>query len=110
DAAQVATAVGREIAPGVVALLAVAEERAPHAGDALVPGKLHEGLGLGNANELGGLGTVAQIFAAAIEEEVDGRSVDELEAPVGHVLPMVGRDALAHDAPGDRDELQIEIV
>ncbi len=45
-----------------------------------------------------------------VEEQVDGRAVDELEALPGDGLPMVGRNALAHDPPGDRDELQVEVL
>ncbi len=97
-------------APGSVALLAVAEERAEDAGDALVPGQLAEGFGLGDADELGGLGAVAQVRAVSVGEEIDGGAVDELEALLGDALPVVGRDALAADAPGDGDELQVEIV
>ena len=92
------------------ALLAIAEQRAQHARHALVPGQLHEGLGLGNADQLGGLGPVAEIVAAPVDEEIHGRAVDELEALLRHGFPMVGRDALAHDAAGHRHELQVEIL
>ena len=110
DAAEIAAASAVRKAPGSLALLAVAEQRAPHARHPLVPGQLHEGLGLGDADQLGRLRPVAEIFAAAVDEEIHGGAIDELEALLGDALPMVGRDALAHDAAGDRDELQIEIV
>ncbi len=47
---------------------------------------------------------------AAVHEEIDSRAIDELEAAVGDVLPVVGGNALAHDAAGHRDELQVEIL
>ena len=109
DAAQVAAAIGRQVGARILLLLAVAEQRAEHARHALVPGQLHEGLRLGHANELGRLGAVAQVLAAPIEEQVDGCAVDELEAAIGDILPMLGRDALAHDAARHRDELQVEV-
>jgi hypothetical protein len=45
----------------------------------------------------------------AIGEQVGGRPVDELEAPVGDPLPVVGGHALAHDAAGDRHELVVDV-
>src|SRR5665811_306091 len=45
----------------------------------------------------------------AVEEEIDRGAVDELEALLGDAFPMIGRDALAHNAAGDRHELQIKI-
>ena len=73
-------------------------------------GQLHEGLGLGNADQLGRLRSVAEIFAAPVDEQIHGGAVDELEALLRHDLPMIGRDALAADAAGHRHELQIEIL
>ncbi len=110
DAAQVAAAIGGEEGTGIFTLLAIAEEGAEHARHALVPGQLHEGFRFGNADELGGLRAVAKILAAAVHEEVDGGAVDELEAAIGDVLPVVGRNALAHDAAGDRHELEVEVL
>ncbi len=110
DAAEIAAGVRREEGARLPALLAVAEQRAPEPRHALVPGELHEGLGLGNADQLGRFGAIAKIVAVPVEEEVHGGAVDELEALPRDALPMVGRDALAHDAAGDRHELQIEVL
>ncbi len=68
NAAQIAAAIRRQKSAGVFPLLAVAEQGAEHARHALVPGKLHEGFGLRNANELGRFRAVAHIFAAAVQE------------------------------------------
>jgi len=62
-----------------------------------------------DADQLGGLGPVAEIVAAPVEEQIHGGAVDELEALLRHALPVVSRNALATDAAGDREELQIEI-
>ncbi len=109
DAVQVAARVRGQESAGVLALLAVAEERAPDARHPLVPGQLHEGLGLGDADQLRRLRAVAEIVAVPVQEEVHGGAVDELEALFGDRLPVLGRDALAHDAAGHGDELQIEV-
>ena len=65
---------------GIDLLLAVAEAGAEDAGDALVPGQLHEGLGIGNADQLGGLGAIADVVPVAVDEEIRGRAIDQLEA------------------------------
>ena len=109
DAAEIAAGVGGQEGAGLDALLAVAEQRAPEPRHPLVPRELHEGLGLWDADQLGRLRPVAEIVAAPVDEEVHGGAVDELEALLGDRFPMVGRNALAHDAAGDRHELQIEI-
>ena len=110
DAAKIAARIGGQERARILALLAVAEQRAPKPRHPLVPGELHEGLGLGDADQLGGLGPIAEIIAAPVEEEIHGGAVDELEALLRHAFPMVGRNALAADAAGHRDELQIEIL
>ena len=109
DDAQVAAAVRGQVPAGIDLLLAVAEAGAEDAGDALVPGQLHEGLGIGNADQLGGLGTVADVVLVAVDEQVGGRAVDQLEAALGDRFPMIGRDALADDAAGHRDELIVDV-
>src|SRR5262249_55072160 len=103
DYAEVAAAVGGQMPARIDLLLAVAEAGAEDAGDALVPGKLHEGLGIGNADQLGGLGAVADIVLVAVDEEIGGRSIDQLEALFRDALPVIRRHALADDAPGDGD-------
>ena len=110
DAAEIAACIGGQERAGFLALLAVPEQRAPEPRDPFVPGELHEGLRLGNADQLGSFRPVAEIVTAAVEEEIHGGAVDELEALLRHTLPMVGRDALAHDAAGHRHELQIEVI
>ncbi len=109
DLLQVAAAVGGEERAGVLALLAVAEARAPDARDLAIPGQHLEGLGLGQADELGGLRAVADVVPVPVGEEVGGRAVDELESLRGHALPVRGGDALAHDPAGDRDELVVDV-
>ena len=91
------------------AVLAVAEARAPDAGDARVPGQHLERLRLRDPDELPGFGAVADVVAVAVGEEVRGRAVDELEALLGDRLPVGRRNALAHDAAGDRGELVVDV-
>ena len=110
DAAEVTAAVRGEERTGCLALLAVAEQGAPQARHPLVPRKLAEGLRLRDADQLLLVRTVAEVFAVAVEEEVDRRPVDELEAPRGNALPVVGGDALAADAAGDRHELKVQVL
>ena len=110
DAAQVAAAVGGQECARLFALFPVAEQGAPHACDALVPGQLAEGFGLRNADQFLVLRAVAEIFAMPVDEQVDGRAVDELEAALGHRFPVIRRDAFAADPAGDRDELEIKVL
>src|SRR6266508_1829158 len=97
DATKIAARIGGEERSGLIALLAVTEQRAPESRHPLLPGELHEGLGLGNADELRRLRPIAQILAAPVEEEIHGGAVDELEALIRHAFPMVGGDAFAAD-------------
>src|SRR5581483_8421745 len=78
--------------------------------DALVPGQLHEGLGIGDADQLRGLRAVADIALVAVGVEVRGRAVDQLEATLGDRFPVIRRNALADDAPRDRDELVVDVL
>ena len=110
DAAQVAAAVGREERSRLLAFLAVAEQRAPQPRHALVPGELAEGLRLRDADQLLVVRAVAEILAVPIEEEVDGRAVDELEPPLRDALPVIGGNALAADPAGNRYELQVQVL
>ena len=110
EPAQVAAAIRGQEGARVLALLTVAKQRAIYPRDALVPGQLHHGFRLGDTDQLGGLRPVAEILAATVHEQVHGGAIDELEALPGDALPVVRRDALAHDPAGDRDELQIEIL
>ena len=109
DAAEIAAGIGGQEGAGIDALLAVAEQRAPEPRHPFVPRELHEGLRLWDADQLGGLRPVAEIVAAPVDEQVHGGAVDELEALLGDRFPVVGRNTLAHDAAGDRYELQIQI-
>ena len=108
--AQVAAAVGREMGARIVGFFTVAEARAEHARDPLVPRQLHERLGIGNADELGGLGPVADVLFVTIHEQVGGRAVDQLKTALADRLPVVGGDTLAHDAASDRDELIVDVL
>ena len=109
DLLQVRAAVGGEEGARVLALLAVAEAGHPDARDAVVPRERHERLRLGDADELRGLGAVADVVAVPVGEEVRRRAVDELEALAGDRLPVGSRHALAHDAAGDRGELVVDV-
>src|SRR3990172_8405958 len=93
----------------LVVFLAIAEAGAEHARNALVPRQLNERLGIGNADQLGGLGAVADVLAVAIAEEVCGRTIDELEALRRRALPVIRGDALADDAARHRDELIVDV-
>ena len=108
-ALEVPAAVRGEKRCGVLPLLAVAEAGAPHAGDLRVPRERLERIGLGNADELGGLGAVPDVVAVAVGEEVRGRAVDELEALLRDRLPVLCGNALAHDAAGDGGELVVDV-
>src|SRR5215472_11270536 len=75
-----------------------------------VPRQLAERLDIRDPDELPRLGPVADVLPVAVGEQVGGGPVDELEAPPGDPLPVVGRHALAHDAAGDRHELIVDIA
>ncbi len=68
-----------------------------------------EGLGLRDADELGGLRPVADVVPVPVDEEVRGRAVDELETLVRDRLPVGRGDAFAHDPPRDRGELVVDV-
>ena len=73
-------------------------------------GQRLERLRLGDADELGGLRPVPDVVAVAVGEEVRGRAVDELESLLRDRLPVLRRDALAHDAAGDGGELVVDVL
>ena len=70
DDAEVAAAIGRQMAARIDLLLAVAEAGAEDAGNALVPGQLTKGLGIGNADQLGGFRAIADVVPVAVDEQV----------------------------------------
>jgi hypothetical protein len=70
DAAQVSAAVGREHLARSFTVLAVAEARAPHAGDPGIPGQHLESLRLRDPDKLPSLGAVADVVPVAVDEEV----------------------------------------
>ena len=107
---QVPAAVRGEERAAVLALLAVAEADAPDARDARIPGEGLERLRLGYADELGGLRPVPDVVPVAVGEEVGGGAVDELESLLRDRLPVLRRDALAHDAAGDGGELVVDVL
>ena len=72
-------------------------------------GQGHERLGLGDADQLPRLGPVADVLAVAVDEEVRRRAVHELEALLGHRLPVRRGHALPHDPAGDGDELVVDV-
>ena len=108
--AQIAARIGSQIAARIFLLLAVAEQRAVETSDFWCPWQLHESLGLRNADQLRRFRTITQIVAGAVGKQVDRRAIDQLETLFRNALPVVGRDALAHNFAGDRHELQIEIL
>ena len=109
DPAQVAAAVGGQVRARVGLLLPVAEQRAEHPRGLRVPRQLAERVHVRQADELPGLGPVPDVVAVPVGEQVGGGPVDQLEAAVGDPLPVVGGHALAHDPPGDRDELVVDV-
>ena len=109
DALEVAAAVRGEERCRVFALLAVAEAAAPDARDLRIPRERLEGLGLRDTDELGGLGPVPDVVAVTVGEEVRRRAVDELEALLRDRLPVLCRNALAHDAAGHGGELVVDV-
>ena len=52
----------------------------------------------------------ADVVAVAVGEEVRGRAVDELVALLGDLREEARDDALAHDAAGDRDLLEEDVL
>jgi hypothetical protein len=52
---------------------------------------------------------VAVVIAVAVDEQVRGRPVDELEALLREPLPVRRRGALAHDPTRHRDELVVDV-
>ena len=74
-----------------------------------IPGERLERVGLGDADELRGLGPVPDVVAVAVGEEVRRGAVDELESLLRDRLPVLRRNALAHDAAGDGGELVVDV-
>ena len=109
DPLEVAAAVGGQKGARVLSLLPVSEAGTPDPSRLRVPGQRRERVGLRHADELRGLGAVADVVSVAVGEEVGRRAVDELEAFLAEGLPVVGRDALAHDPSGDRRELVVDV-
>ena len=109
DPPQVAPAVRRQVGPAVDLFLLPAEQRAEDARGPLVPRKHFEGLGLGDAHQLTRLWPIADVIPLAVDEQVGRRAVDELKARARDPIPVRGRDALAHDAPGDGHELVVHV-
>ncbi len=109
DPLEVRPAVRGEVGPRLLALLAVAEAGHPDSRDPRVPRKRHEGLRLGNADELRRLRPVTDVVPVPVGKEVRGRAVDQLEALVGDRLPVRSRDALAHDPTRDGRELVVDV-
>ncbi len=109
DAVQVPAGVRGEYFARPLAILPVAEARAPDPGDARIPGQHLERLRLRYPDELPSLRAVADVVAMAVDEEVRRRAVDELEALLGDRLPVGRRNALAHDAAGHGGELVVDV-
>ena len=110
DAAQIAAAIRGQEGARLLPLFPIAEQRAPHAPDALVPGQLAEGLRLGDAHQLLVVRPVAEVLAVPVQEQVDRRPVHELETALGDRFPVVCRDALAANPSGDRHELEVDVL
>jgi len=45
-----------------------------------------------------------------VDEQVRGRAVDQLKTLAGNRAEVLGRDALAHDATGNRNELAVQVL
>ncbi len=110
DAAKIAAAVRGQIRARIFNLLAVPEAGAVHAGHALVPRKLAEGFRIGDANELGRLRAVTDVVAVAINKQISGGAIDQLESPLGGALPVIRGNTLADDASGNGNELVVDVV
>ena len=108
-ALQVPATVRGEERGRILALLAVAEADAPDARNLGIPGERLERLGLGDADELRGLGPVPDVVAVSVREEVRRGAVDELESLLRDRLPVLRRNALPHDAAGDGGELVVDV-
>src|SRR5262249_14021541 len=91
-------------------LFAVSKEGAEDTPHAPVPRQLDKGLRIGYADELGSLRAITDIAAMAIQKQVSGCSIDQLEAALRDLLPVVGRNTLTDDAAGDRDKLVVDVV
>ena len=109
QAGEVAAAVGGQEAARILPLLPVAEAGAPDAGRLRVPRQRHEGVRLRDPDELRRLRPVADVLAVPVDEQVGRRAVDELEALGRHRLPVLRRDALAHDPARDGGELVVDV-
>jgi hypothetical protein len=83
---------------------------AVHARDPRIPREDRERVEVGDRGELGLLGAEPDVVAVAVGEEVRGRAVDELVAPLGDLREEARDDALAHDATGDRDLLEEDVL
>ena len=110
DALEVAPAVGGEERAAVHLFFPPAEQRAPHTRRLRVPRQDVEGLGFGDADQLAGLGSIADVVAVTVGEQVGGGPVHQLEAGVRDALPVGSGDAFAHDATGHRDELVVHVL
>ena len=106
---QVAPAVRGQVAAGVLDLLPAPEQGAEHPRHLGVPGQRLKVSTSGRPTSSRRLGPVADVLAVAVDEEVGGRPVDELEALLRDRRPVRGRDALAHHPPGHRDELEVDV-
>src|SRR3546814_3103001 len=60
--------------------------------------------------QLRGLGPVADIVLVAVDEQVGGRPVDQLEAPLCDRFPVIGGNPLADHAASHRDELVVDVL
>ena len=109
DPLQVATAVGGEEGAAVYFFLAAPEQRAPNTGRLGIPRQRHERLGLADADELAGLGAVADVVAVTVDEEVRGGAIDKLKALARNHPEVLGGNPLAHDPTGHRDELAVQV-
>ncbi len=110
DPVQVAAAVRGQVAAGIHLLFPVPEQGAEDPGGLRIPGQLAERVHVRQPDELGRLRPVPDVLAVAVDEQVGRGAVDQLEAALGDPLPVVGGNALAHDPPGDRDELIVDVA
>ena len=72
-------------------------------------GQHAEGFHVCEPDQLAGLGAVPDVVAVPVHEQIGRGAVDELEPLPRDRLPMLGRDALAHDPTGDRHELVVHV-
>ena len=107
---QVAAGVAVEELFRMFGILAAPEHGAEDPPHALVPGQLAESFRVRHGQEFGRVGRKPDQVAVPVGEDVGDAAEPGLQPLLRGVLPVPGRDRLAHDATGDRDVLVVDVV